>query len=112
MISSAVSLTVGPLPLHTGTEMVSVYNMLRLLFNHHQVTFIRCVHCYTILVTTNKFTAPRIDDTPAKCNEKIAQSTDAPARAILLACFCFSPFFHPSYCWCLFVNPLDRKSVV
>ena len=26
-----------------------------------------------------KFTAPKIDLTPAKCNEKIAKSTDAPA---------------------------------
>lgn len=25
-----------------------------------------------------KFTAPRIEDTPAKCNEKILKSTDAP----------------------------------
>jgi hypothetical protein len=32
-----------------------------------------------------KFTAPRIEDTPARCNEKIARSTDAPAWAIPLA---------------------------
>lgn len=32
-----------------------------------------------------KFTAPRIDDTPAKCREKIARSTEAPACAIPLA---------------------------
>jgi hypothetical protein len=31
-----------------------------------------------------KFTAPRIDLTPAKCNEKIAKSTDLPACAIFL----------------------------
>jgi hypothetical protein len=32
-----------------------------------------------ILITVvMKFTAPRIDDTPAKCKEKIAKSTDAP----------------------------------
>ena len=31
-----------------------------------------------------KFTAPKIDLTPAKCNEKIAKSTDAPAWAIFL----------------------------
>lgn len=29
-----------------------------------------------------KFTAPKIDDTPARCNEKIAMSTDDPAWAI------------------------------
>lgn len=32
-----------------------------------------------------KFTAPKMEDTPAKCNEKIARSTDAPAWAIPLA---------------------------
>jgi hypothetical protein len=31
-----------------------------------------------------KFTAPKIDLTPAKCKEKIAKSTDLPACAILL----------------------------
>jgi hypothetical protein len=29
--------------------------------------------------------APRIDDAPAKCSEKIARSTDGPACAIFLA---------------------------
>jgi len=31
-----------------------------------------------------KFTAPKIDLTPAKCNEKIAKSTEAPAWATFL----------------------------
>jgi hypothetical protein len=31
-----------------------------------------------------KFTAPRIELTPAKCKEKIAKSTDLPACAIFL----------------------------
>lgn len=39
-----------------------------------------------ILITVViKFSAPIIDDTPAKCKEKIARSTDGPAWAILLA---------------------------
>jgi len=37
-----------------------------------------------ILITVViKFTAPKIDDTPAKCKEKIPRSTEAPAWAIL-----------------------------
>jgi hypothetical protein len=33
-----------------------------------------------ILITVViKFTAPKIDEIPAKCNEKIAKSTEAPA---------------------------------
>ena len=31
-----------------------------------------------------KFTAPRIEERPAKCKEKIAKSTEAPACAMLL----------------------------
>jgi hypothetical protein len=40
---------------------------------------------FMLIVVEMKFTAPRIDETPAKCSEKIAKSTDAPACAILLA---------------------------
>jgi hypothetical protein len=32
-----------------------------------------------------KFTAPKIEDTPAKWSEKIARSTDDPLCAIVLA---------------------------
>jgi hypothetical protein len=32
-----------------------------------------------------KFTAPRIDEAPARCSEKIARSTDGPAWARFLA---------------------------
>jgi len=36
--------------------------------------------CHRMLITVViKFTAPRIDDAPAKCNEKIARSTEGPA---------------------------------
>jgi hypothetical protein len=40
---------------------------------------------FMLIVVVMKFTAPRMDDTPAKCREKIARSTDAPACAIPLA---------------------------
>jgi hypothetical protein len=37
-----------------------------------------------ILITVViKFTAPKIEEIPAKCNEKMAKSTEAPAWAIL-----------------------------
>jgi hypothetical protein len=38
-----------------------------------------------LIVVAIKFTAPRMEDTPAKCRENIARSTDAPACAIPLA---------------------------
>jgi hypothetical protein len=34
---------------------------------------------FILIVVEMKFTAPRMDDTPAKCREKMAKSTDAPA---------------------------------
>lgn len=36
-------------------------------------------------VVVIKLIAPRIDETPAKCSEKIVKSTDGPAWARLLA---------------------------
>jgi len=36
------------------------------------------------LIVVIEFTAPRIEDTPAKCREKMARSTDASACAIPL----------------------------
>jgi hypothetical protein len=38
-----------------------------------------------MIVVEMKFTASRIDDNPAKCREKMARSTDAPACVIPLA---------------------------
>lgn len=42
--------------------------------------------CHRMLITVvMKLTAPKIDEAPAKCSEKIAKSTDGPAWAMLLA---------------------------
>lgn len=42
--------------------------------------------CHRILITVViKFTAPRIDEAPARCREKMAKSTDGPAWARFLA---------------------------
>jgi hypothetical protein len=38
-----------------------------------------------MLTVVIKFTALKMEDTPAKCGEKMAASTDAPACAIPLA---------------------------
>lgn len=38
-----------------------------------------------LITVVIKFSAPRIEDTPAKCREKIARSTEGPAWAILAA---------------------------
>jgi hypothetical protein len=38
-----------------------------------------------LIVVVMQFTAPKMEGTSAKCREKIARSTDAPACAISLA---------------------------
>jgi hypothetical protein len=40
---------------------------------------------FILIVVVIKFTAPRIEDTPAKWSEKMARSTDAPGCAIPLS---------------------------
>ena len=37
---------------------------------------------FMLIVVEMKFTAPRMDDTPVKCREKMARSTDVPSCAI------------------------------
>lgn len=37
-----------------------------------------------LIIVDMKFTAPKIDDTPARCREKIVKSTEAPLWAELL----------------------------
>ena len=38
-----------------------------------------------LIIVVIKFTAPKIDEIPAKCNEKMAKSTEDPLWAILFA---------------------------
>jgi hypothetical protein len=40
---------------------------------------------FILIVVVMKFTATRIEETPARCKEKMAKSTDAPGCAIPLA---------------------------
>lgn len=40
---------------------------------------------FILIIVVIKLIAPRIDDTPARCSEKIVRSTDAPAWAKLPA---------------------------
>ena len=40
---------------------------------------------FMLIAAVIKFTAPRIEDTAAKCSEQVARSTDIPACVIPLA---------------------------
>lgn len=62
-----------------------------------------------ILITVViKFTAPKIDETPAKCSEKIPKSTEAPAWAMPAERGGYTVHPVPTP---LSTNPLDRSRV-
>lgn len=68
-------------PAKTGSDSS---NKIAVIFTDQTNRGIRssCIPCHRILtIVVIKFTAPKIDETPAKCNEKIAKSTDPPACA-------------------------------
>lgn len=45
-----------------------------------------CIPCHRMLITVViKLIAPKIEDAPARCSEKIARSTDGPAWAMFEA---------------------------
>jgi len=45
-----------------------------------------CIPCHRMLITVViKLIAPRMDEAPARCSEKIAKSTDGPEWAIFAA---------------------------
>lgn len=68
-------------PANTGSERRS---KIAVIFTDQTNKGIRssCIPCHRILtIVVIKFTAPKIDETPARCSEKIAKSTDPPACA-------------------------------
>lgn len=71
-------------PARTGRESS---NRIAVIFTDHTKRGIRSkiIPCVRILMmVVIKLMAPRIEETPAKCKEKIVKSTDAPVCAIFL----------------------------
>ena len=66
-------------PANTGKDNRSKITVIVTAHTNKGIRSAR-IPCHRILITVvMKFTAPRIDDAPARCNEKIAKSTDGPA---------------------------------
>lgn len=66
-------------PARTGRDRS---NRMTVIFTDHTNKGTRSIWipCVRILITVViKFRAPRIDEIPAKCSEKIARSTEGPA---------------------------------
>lgn len=71
-------------PANTGSERRRRTAVIRTAHTNNGIrSNRRAVHRMLITVVI-KLRAPKIEDTPAKCKEKIAKSTDGPAWAIFL----------------------------
>jgi hypothetical protein len=71
-------------PARTGRDRSSRTTVIRTAHTNNGIRSRRSP-CHRILITVViKFTAPRIEEAPAKCSEKIARSTDGPACARFL----------------------------
>lgn len=72
-------------PARTGRDRRSSTTVITTAHTNSGIRAI-CIPCQRILITVViKLIAPRIEDAPARCSEKIARSTDGPECAILAA---------------------------
>lgn len=69
----------------TGRESRSKIAVMRTDQTNRGVWYCDSAGGFILIIVVIKLIAPRIDDTPAKCREKMARSTDAPAWARLPA---------------------------
>ena len=69
-------------PARTGSDSKSNTTVITTAHTNRGIRS-SCIPCHRILITVViKLMAPKIDDAPAKCREKMARSTDGPACAM------------------------------
>lgn len=69
----------------TGRESTSKIAVISTDHTNSGMRSTRSPFVRMLITVEMKFTAPKIDDTPAKCREKMARSTDGPLWAMLPA---------------------------
>lgn len=69
----------------TGKERRSNTAVIRTDHTNRGVWYWESAGGFMLIIVVIKLIAPRIEDTPARCKEKIARSTEAPAWARLPA---------------------------
>jgi hypothetical protein len=69
-------------PARTGRESKSKMAVMRTDHTNSGIRSIVIPLDRILIVVVMKLTAPKMEETPAKCKEKIAKSTEAPAWAI------------------------------
>ncbi len=70
---------------NTGSESNSSTAVITTDQTNKGVWYCDIVGDFILIAVVIKLIAPRIEDTPARCKEKIVKSTDAPTWARLLA---------------------------
>lgn len=72
-------------PARTGRDSSSSTTVITTAHTNSGIRSRRSPDHRILITVVIKLMAPRIDDAPAKCREKIARSTDGPACAMFLA---------------------------
>lgn len=68
-------------PARTGNDNNSLTAVIRTAYTNLGLRCIDNPGARMLIIVVIKFSAPKIDDAPARCNEKIALSTDGPECA-------------------------------
>lgn len=66
---------------NTGRESNRSTAVMRTAHTNSGVWYCEIAGGFILIIVVIKLMAPRMDDTPARCNEKIVKSTEAPACA-------------------------------
>lgn len=69
----------------TGSESKRSTAVIRTAHTNRGVWYWEMAGGFILIIVVIKLMAPRIDETPARCREKMVRSTDAPAWARLPA---------------------------
>ena len=70
-------------PANTGSDNNNKNAVIKTAQTNKGVLFAVIPGARMLVIVTIKFIAPKIDDTPAKCSEYIAQSTEPPECALI-----------------------------
>lgn len=65
----------------TGNDSSSRTAVIKTAHTNRGVWYCEIAGGFILIIVVMKLMAPRIDDTPARCSEKIVRSTEAPACA-------------------------------
>lgn len=72
-------------PANTGIDSTNITAVMNTAHTNNGISGKSIIVLRMLIIVVIKLIAPRIDETPAKCNEKMARSTDPPLCEMFLA---------------------------